>query len=153
MSSPPPVADPMLRLRSRRQWVRWPNWLSMLLPHIALFYSHRTVSLLRAGKVRHIGLSECTASTIRRAHKVHPIGAIQVEYSLFALDIEEVEVLSTARELGIAVVAYSPLGRGMLTGRYVSALHTKSATASFMVFSQKSPDDFSEGDFRKTIPR
>lgn len=74
----------------------------------------------RAGKTRYIGLSECSASTIRRAHTVHPITAIQVEYSLFELNIEKLDVLKTARELGIAVVAYSPLGRGLLTGRYVS---------------------------------
>ena len=80
--------------------------------------------LARAGKIRYLGLSECTASTIRRAHAVHPITAIQVEYSLFALDAEQpgVDVLKTARELGIAIVAYSPLGRGLLTGRFVSLL-------------------------------
>ena len=73
----------------------------------------------RAGKVKYIGLSECNPATIRRAHAVHPIAAIQVEYSLFELDIERLDVLKTARELGIAVIAYSPLGRGLLTGRYV----------------------------------
>ena len=62
-----------------------------------------------------------SADTLRRAHAVHPITVVQVEYSLFALDVEqpEIDVLNTARELGIAVVAYSPLGRGMLTGRFV----------------------------------
>lgn len=81
--------------------------------------------LVKAGKTRYIGLSECTAASIRRAHAVHPIAAIQVEYSLFTLDIErpETDVLRTARELGIAVVAYSPLGRGLLTGQYVSLSH------------------------------
>lgn len=77
--------------------------------------------LVKAGKTKYIGLSECSASTIRRAHAVHPIAAIQVEYSLFTLDIEspETDILRTARELGIAIVAYSPLGRGLLTGQYV----------------------------------
>lgn len=90
--------------------------------------------------MRYIGLSECTASTIRRAHAVYPISAIQVEYSLFELDIEKPEaaVLSTARELGIAVVAYSPLGRGLLTGRYVSD-HSLSA---YIVSSLPVSQDF-----------
>lgn len=84
-------------------------------------HNSRTV-WCRAGKTRYLGLSECTASDIRRAHAVHPISAIQVEYALFTLDIEipQVDVLRTARELGISVVAYSPLGRGLLTGQYVS---------------------------------
>ena len=75
----------------------------------------------RAGKVKYIGLSEISASTLRRAHAVHPISAIQVEYSPFTLDIEEesIGLLKTARELGVKIVAYSPLGRGLLTGRYV----------------------------------
>ena len=77
----------------------------------------------RQGKVRYIGLSECSANTIRRAHKIHPVSAIQVEYSVFTLDIEhpDRDILRTARELGITVVAYSPLGRGLLTGKIVSA--------------------------------
>ena len=84
--------------------------------------SSNTILEYRQGKIRYIGLSECSASTTRRAHAVHPIAAIQVEYSLFCLDIEQphIDVLRTARELGIAIVAYSPLGRGLLTGRYVS---------------------------------
>ncbi|OCB86492.1 Aldo/keto reductase [Sanghuangporus baumii] len=92
---------------------------------------------VKTGKIRHIGLSECSAETLRRAHAVHPIAAVQVEYSPFTLDIEfpEVNVLKTARELGVAVIAYAPLGRGLLTGKY------------------KSPDDFEEGDFRRTVPR
>ena len=75
----------------------------------------------RAGKIKYLGLSECSESTLRRAHAVHPIAAIQVEYSLFTLDIESpaTDILRTARELGITVVAYSPLGRGLLTGQYV----------------------------------
>lgn len=80
--------------------------------------------IYREGKVRYVGLSECTAATIRRAHAIHPISAIQVEYSVFTLDVESptTDVLRTARELGIAIVAYSPLGRGLLTGRYVSRI-------------------------------
>ncbi|TPX32819.1 hypothetical protein SmJEL517_g04116 [Synchytrium microbalum] len=96
---------------------------------IDLYYQHRvdpkvpieeTVGamkqLVAEGKVKYLGLSECSAATLRRAHKVHPITAIQVEYSPWELNIEENERLATARELGIAVVAYSPLGRGFLTG-------------------------------------
>jgi aryl-alcohol dehydrogenase-like predicted oxidoreductase len=93
--------------------------------------------LVSAGKVKYIGLSEVSASTLRRAQAIHPIAAVQVEYSPFTLDIEDskLDILRTARELGITIVAYSPLGRGLLTGQY------------------KSPDDFEEGDFRKTVPR
>jgi len=78
-----------------------------------------------------------SAATLRRAHAVYPISALQIEYSPFALDIEDtsIKLLETCRELGIAVVAYSPLGRGFLTGQI------------------KSPDDFEEGDFRKHAPR
>jgi aryl-alcohol dehydrogenase-like predicted oxidoreductase len=96
--------------------------------HIDLYYQHRvdrsvpieeTVGamkeLVEAGKVRRLGLSEAAAATIRRAHAVHPITAVQSEYSLFTRDIED-EVLPTLRELGIGLVAYSPLGRGLLTG-------------------------------------
>ncbi|KAK7737323.1 hypothetical protein SLS53_006626 [Cytospora paraplurivora] len=92
---------------------------------------------VESGKVRYLGLSECGADTLRRASKVHPIAAYQIEYSPFSLDIEnpKLGLLATCRELGIATVAYSPLGRGMLTGQY------------------KSPDDFEEGDFRRSIPR
>jgi len=82
----------------------------------------RTLILSRAGKVKHLGLSEISASTLRRAHAVHPISAIQVEYSPFTLDIEDdtIGLLKTARELGVKIIAYSPLGRGLITGRYVS---------------------------------
>lgn len=96
--------------------------------HIDLYYQHRvdqsvpieeTVGAMRelveAGKVRHLGLSEASPTTIRRAHAVHPITALQTEYSLFTRDLEE-EILPTLRELGIGLVAYSPLGRGILTG-------------------------------------
>jgi aryl-alcohol dehydrogenase-like predicted oxidoreductase len=72
--------------------------------------------------VKYLGLSECTADTLRRAQKVHPIAAVQVEYSPFTLDIEDpkLNILNTARELGIKIIAYSPLGRGLITGQYVS---------------------------------
>ncbi|MEZ5091511.1 aldo/keto reductase [Nocardioides sp.] len=96
--------------------------------HVELYYQHRvdrsvpieeTVGamkeLVEAGKVRHLGLSEASAETIRRAHAVHPITALQTEYSLFTRDLED-EILPLLRELGIGLVPYSPLGRGMLTG-------------------------------------
>src|SRR3954470_23947635 len=96
--------------------------------HLDLYYQHRvdrsvpieeTVGamkeLVEAGKVRHLGLSEAAADTIRRAHAVHPITALQSEYSLFTRDLED-EILPTVRELGIGLVPYSPLGRGILTG-------------------------------------
>jgi len=96
--------------------------------HIDLYYQHRVdknvpieetvgamAELVRAGKVRHLGLSEASPATIRRAHAVHPITALQTEYSLFTRDLED-EILPTVRELGIGLVAYSPLGRGLLTG-------------------------------------
>jgi len=115
--------------------------------HIDLYYQHRvdrsvpiedTVGamkeLVEAGKVRHLGLSEASPSTIRRAHAVHPITALQTEYSLWTRDPED-EILPLLRELGIGFVAYSPLGRGFLTGQI------------------KSVDDFPEGDFRRHAPR
>ncbi len=78
--------------------------------------------LVKAGKVRHLGLSEAAASTIRRAQRIHPITALQTEYSLWSRDPED-EILPTVRELGIGFVAYSPLGRGFLTGRIRSIDH------------------------------
>lgn len=77
--------------------------------------------ICRAGKVKYLGLSECSEQTLRRAHAVHPIAAIQVEYSPFCLDPEDPEVglLKAARELGVKIIAYSPLGRGLLTRKYV----------------------------------
>ncbi|QGF23625.1 aldo/keto reductase [Raineyella fluvialis] len=97
--------------------------------HIDLYYQHRVdpkvpieetvgamADLVTAGKVRHLGLSEASAATIRRAHAVHPITALETEYSLFTRDLED-EILPTIRELGIGLVPYSPLGRGILTGR------------------------------------
>src|SRR2546421_425150 len=96
---------------------------------IDLYYQHRVdprtpiedtvgamADLVKAGKVRHLGLSEAAPATIRRAAKVHPITALQTEYSLWSRDVEE-EVLPTVRDLGIGFVAYSPLGRGFLTGQ------------------------------------
>jgi aryl-alcohol dehydrogenase-like predicted oxidoreductase len=114
---------------------------------IDLYYQHRVDSnvpieetvgamaeLVRAGKVRHLGLSEASAATIRRAHKVHPIAALQTEYSLWTRDPED-GILATTRELGIAFVAYSPLGRGFLTGQF------------------KKFEDFEPGDYRRFSPR
>ncbi len=116
--------------------------------HVDLYYQHRvdktvpieeTVGAMKelvdAGKVRHIGLSEASPETIRRAHAVHPVTALQSEYSLWAREPEDNEVLETVRKLGIGFVAYSPLGRGFLTGAF------------------RSPDDFDDGDFRKYQPR
>ncbi|MCC8361866.1 aldo/keto reductase [Lysobacter sp. A6] len=101
--------------------------------HIDLYYQHRVdrsvpieeivgamAELVQAGKVRHLGLSEASAATIRRAANVHPIAALQSEYSLWSRDVED-EILPTLRELGIGFVAYSPLGRGFLTGKIADA--------------------------------
>jgi aryl-alcohol dehydrogenase-like predicted oxidoreductase len=101
--------------------------------HVDLYYQHRMdpdtpieetvgalAELVAEGKLRHIGLSEAAPDTIRRAHAVHPIAAVQSEYSLFSRDVEDA-VLPTLRELGIGLVAYSPLGRGFLSGRFSSA--------------------------------
>ncbi len=93
--------------------------------------------LVDAGKVKYIGLSECSSDTLRRAYAVHPIACVQIEYSPFSLDIEreEIGLLKTCRELGVAIVCYSPLGRGMLTGQI------------------RSLDDFEPTDFRRYAPR
>ena len=114
---------------------------------IDLYYQHRvdtdvpiedTVGamsqLVKQGKVRYLGLSEAAPQTIRRAHKVHPISALQTEYSLWTRDPEE-EIISSCRELGITFVAYSPLGRGFFTGTI------------------QRTDDLPENDFRRTSPR
>lgn len=79
---------------------------------------------IKTGKVKYLGLSECSEATLRRAHAIHPITALQLEYSPFTLDIEDPKIglLKAARELGIAIVAYAPVGRGLLTGRYVRLL-------------------------------
>ncbi len=114
---------------------------------IDLYYQHRVdqsvpiedtvgamAELVPQGKVRYLGLSEASPRTIRRAHAVHPITALQTEYSLWSREPED-EILATVRELGIGFVAYSPLGRGFLSGRY------------------RSPDDFEPDDYRRTAPR
>jgi aryl-alcohol dehydrogenase-like predicted oxidoreductase len=115
--------------------------------HIDLYYQHRVDSdvpieetvgamaeLVEQGKVRFLGLSEAAPDTVRRAHQVHPISALQTEYSLWTRDVEE-RILPTTRELGIGFVAYSPLGRGFLSGRF------------------SSPEDIPEDDFRRHNPR
>jgi aryl-alcohol dehydrogenase-like predicted oxidoreductase len=115
--------------------------------HIDLFYQHRVDAevaieetigamseLVEAGKIRYLGLSEASAATIRRAHAVHPISALQSEYSLWSRDIEA-EILPTLRELGIGLVAYSPLGRGFLTGQITRF------------------DEFAADDYRRMSPR
>ena len=115
--------------------------------HIDLYYQHRVdrsvpvedtwgalAELVEAGKVRYLGISEAAPDTVRRAHAVHPVTAGQYEWSLFSRDLED-ELVPTLRELGIGVVAYSPLGRGFLSGRI------------------SSPDDFGEDDFRRNHPR
>lgn len=93
--------------------------------------------LKQEGKIKYLGLSECDADSLRRACKVEHIDALQIEYSPFSLDIEspQIGLLKTARELGVAIVAYSPIGRGMLGGQI------------------RSPADFEEGDFRTFAPR
>ncbi|GAB3918058.1 aldo/keto reductase [Larkinella terrae] len=116
--------------------------------YIDLYYLHRVdpntpieetvgamADLVKEGKVRYIGLSEVGSETIRRAHGVHPITAVQTEYSFFERSVEETGILDTIQELGIGFVAYSPVGRGFLSGAI------------------QSPDDFPADDFRRTIPR
>ena len=120
------------------------------LDSVDLYYVHRidkTVpieetmgvlkELVNAGKIKYLGLSECSSDTLRRAYAVHPIACVQIEYSPFSLDIEreEIGLLKTCRELGVAIVCYSPLGRGMLTGQL------------------KSFDDLEENDRRRQWPR
>jgi aryl-alcohol dehydrogenase-like predicted oxidoreductase len=115
--------------------------------HIDLYYQHRAdpnvpiedtvgamAELVTAGKVRHLGLSEAAADTIRRAHTVHPISALQSEWSLWSRDLEG-DVIPTARQLGVGIVPYSPLGRGLLTGQI------------------RNPEELSRGDFRRGTPR
>ncbi|CAF9926543.1 MAG: Aldo-keto reductase str7 [Alectoria fallacina] len=120
------------------------------IPTIDLYYCHRLdgktpiektveamAQLKKEGKIKYLGLSEVSSASLRRAHAVHPISAVQIEYSPFTIDIEspDIALLKTCRELGVATIAYSPLGRGMLTGAY------------------KTPTDFEEGDFRRRAPR
>ncbi|MDJ1486428.1 aldo/keto reductase [Cytophagaceae bacterium YF14B1] len=115
---------------------------------IDLYYLHRLdkdtpieetveamAELVKEGKVKYLGLSEVGSETIRKAHAVHPITALQTEYSLFERTVEEAGILATIQELGIGFIAYSPLGRGFLSGQI------------------KSPDDFPEDDFRRNIPK
>ena len=115
--------------------------------HIDLYYQHRVdntvpiedtigamAELVQQGKVRHLGMSEAAPATIRRAHAVHPIAALQTEYSLWMRDVED-DILPTCRELGIGFVPYSPLGRGFLTGRF------------------RSFDDLPPDDYRRNQPR
>nr|WP_256737661.1 aldo/keto reductase [Pseudomonas sp. dw_358] len=116
--------------------------------YLDLYYQHRVdpkvpieetigamAELVKAGKVRHIGISEASAATIERAHKVHPLAAVQSEYSLWSRDPEHNGVLEACRRLGIAFVAYSPLGRGFLSGEL------------------RSVEDFAADDFRRFNPR
>ncbi|MEQ9437797.1 MAG: aldo/keto reductase [Cyclobacteriaceae bacterium] len=116
--------------------------------YIDLYYLHRLdpntpieetveamATLVREGKVRYIGLSEVSSGTIRKAHQVHSLTAVQTEYSLFERGVEEAGILDTLHELGIGFVAYSPLGRGFVSGEI------------------KSPEDFDKDDFRRHIPR
>jgi aryl-alcohol dehydrogenase-like predicted oxidoreductase len=116
--------------------------------HIDLYYQHRvdpTIAveetwgalseLVAAGKVRHLGISEAAPATLRRAHAVHPVTALQTEWSLWSRDVEDNDVLATVRELGVGFVAYSPLGRGFLSGNI------------------RSLDDLDENDFRRHSPR
>jgi aryl-alcohol dehydrogenase-like predicted oxidoreductase len=121
--------------------------LRLGIDEIDLYYQHRVdtktpieetvgamADLVRAGKVRYLGLSEASPETIRRAHAVHPISALQTEYSLWSRDPED-EILPTVRELGIGFVAYSPLGRGFLTGRF------------------RTIEDLEPDDYRRKSPR
>jgi aryl-alcohol dehydrogenase-like predicted oxidoreductase len=145
-------ADPQARgVNGRPEYVRksCDDSLKRLgVDYIDLYYQHRVdrdtpieetvgamADLVKAGKVRHLGLSEASAATIERAHRVHPIAALQTEYSLWTRDPETTGTLDACRKLGIALVAYSPLGRGFLTGAI------------------KSPDDFDADDYRRNNPR
>ena len=141
----------VLGLNGRPEYVR--RALERSLRHLGtdyvdLYYLHRIdpgvpieetigamAELVAQGKVRHVGVCEASAQTIGRAHDVHPLTAVQTEYSLFERDIEHNGVLDTLRELGIGLVAYSPLGRGFLSGAITS------------------PDDFAADDWRRTDPR
>ena len=140
-----------VRINGRPEYVRAACEASLSrlgVEHFDLYYQHRVdktvpieetvgamAALVSEGKVRYLGLSEASPATIRRAHAVHPITALQTEYSLWSRDPEE-EILPTVRELGIGFVAYSPLGRGFLAGRF------------------RGPDDLrDESDFRRRHPR
>jgi aryl-alcohol dehydrogenase-like predicted oxidoreductase len=145
------------RREGGRRWIdNSPEWIRQAcenslrrlgVDHIDLYYMHRRdpqvpiaesvgamAELVAAGKVRHLGLSEVSAATLRGACDVYPIAALQSEWSLFTRGLEE-EIVPTARELGVGIVPYSPIGRGMLAGALTS------------------PDDFDEDDFRRMSPR
>ncbi|MGM1060336.1 aldo/keto reductase [Saccharothrix sp. Mg75] len=144
------LADPGRRPRGDAPYVRQAAEASLRrlgVDHVDLYYQHRVdptvpveetvgamAELVAEGKVRHLGLSEASAATIRRAHAVHPIAALQSEWSLWSRDVEA-EVVPTCRELGIGLVPFSPLGRGFLTGRVTSV------------------DDLDEDDVRRGLPR
>ncbi len=144
------TAGNFLAINGRPEYVRQACDASLRrlgVEHIDLYYQHRVdptvpieetvgamARLVEEGKVRFLGLSEAAPATLRRAHKTHPISALQTEYSLWSRD-PETEILSTCRELGITFVAYSPLGRGFLSGKI------------------KSPDDLAPDDWRRMNPR
>src|SRR5665213_1783301 len=145
------TADPLVRsIRGDAEYVRAACEASLKrlgVDHIDLYYQHRTdggvpieetvgamAELVAAGKVRYLGISEASAESIRRANAVHPITALQSEWSLWSRDIED-EIVPTARELGIGIVPYSPLGRGFLTGQITTV------------------DDLAPDDFRRDSPR
>ncbi|CAF1033687.1 unnamed protein product [Rotaria sordida] len=145
--------DGKFSVRGDAEYVRQANERSLKrlgLDSIDLYYAHRidknvpieeTIKAMKElidnGKIKYIGLSECSSDTLRRAYSIHPISCVQIEYSPFSLDIErdDIALLNTCRQLGVAIVCYSPLGRGFFTGQI------------------KSPDDFEENDFRKNLPR
>jgi len=143
--------DPKFGICGKREFVlkQCEESLSKLkTKHIDLYYQHRIdpntpieetmgalVELIKEGKIRNIGLSECSAETLRRAHAFHPIAAVQVEYSPWCTEIETNGLLATCRELGVSIVAYSPLGRGFLTGQI------------------KTPEDLAADDWRRQVPR
>ncbi|MDQ7913890.1 aldo/keto reductase [Pseudomonas sp. 102515] len=145
-------ADPTARgVNGRPEYVRQAVEGSLRrlgVEHLDLYYQHRVdpevpieetvgamAELVQAGKVRYLGLSEASSETLRRAHRIHPIAALQSEFSLWSRDPQQHGVLATCRERGIALVAYSPLGRGFLTG------------------ALKSPEDFAADDYRRLSPR
>jgi len=145
-----PVSKGLLGINGKPEYVKAACEASLKrleVDTIDLYYLHRkdpatdievTVAamaqLVKEGKIKGIGLSEVSAATLRKAHAVHPITALQTEYSLWSRDPEE-DILETCKELGIAFVPYSPLGRGFLTGQY------------------KKIEDFDEGDYRRNSPR
>lgn len=147
------LPDGTRAIRGDAQYVREQIEISLQrlgLDYVDLYYAHRIDSkvpieetmgalkeLVEAGKIKYIGLSECSSDTLRRAYAVHPVAAVQIEYSPFSLDIErdDIGLLKTCRELGVAIVCYSPLGRGLLGGQI------------------RSPDDLEQGDYRRILPR